>query len=244
MTTDVQDDQTTVEAEPGPTSNYAIFFELEGFAADGKEATFKVLQSLLQGQGAKLDAGLFSRYCLDPFPENYLGDLLDSLGGAKPAINKLVKDVKSGVLMELTSKSTKLDPAFKTLLEMAQKKGITLATLSSLPEDKAQNLVDGLGLTDYGVQLFAFCNQEASFPGADCWLKMAKAVGKTSFHCAVLASSQTAAKSALSAGMCCAVVPDKYTSFQDFSGVNAIFDTLDDVDVNELLTTLCPHLGA
>lgn len=244
MTTDVQEETPNTETEQVRTSNYAIFFELEGFAGNGRDATFSVLKSLLQGQGSKLDVGLFSRYCLDAFPENYLADLLESLGGSKGSVDKLAEDVKSGVLMELSSKSTKLDASLKKLLAAAHEKGIALATLSSLPEEKAQALVESLGLGEYGVQVFSFPDPDHHFPGADCWLKVAKALGKTSFHCAVLAASQAAAKSALSAGMCCAVVPDQYTLFQDFSGVNAIYDSLGDADIDELLNTLCPHLDA
>jgi len=244
MTTDVQDETPSTKSEDVRTSNYAIFFELEGFAGNGRGATFNVLKSLLQERGSKLDVGLFSRYCLDAFPENYLAELLDSLGGSKGSVDKLVEDVKSGVVMELSSKSAKLDATFKKLLAAAHEKGVALATLSSLPEEKAQALADSLGLSEYGVTVFSFPDANHHFPGADGWLKVAKAVGKTSFHCAVLAASQAAAKSALSAGMCCAVVPDEYTSFQDFSGVNAVYDSLGDADIDELLTMLCPHLDA
>ena len=62
------------------------------------------------------------------------------------------------------------------------------------------------------------------FPTADAWLKIAKQLGTKPQLCIVLASRSTACKAALSAGMRCIVIPDQYTSFQDFGGADFVVD--------------------
>ena len=72
------------------------------------------------------------------------------------------------------------------------------------------------------------------------WLKVAKALGKNARFCVAVSSSQVSAKSALSAGMRCVVVPDSFTSHHDFGGVDVILDSWEDQSANEVLDAVVP----
>lgn len=224
------------------SSSYALLFELEGFAADGRSAAFRVLNSLLGEQGKVVDRTLYSRFCLHAFPEIYLPELLQSLELPRQQAAKLAEDVRNGTFMELHAKADPPSPALAELLHRARERGVAIAVVSSFPEDRARGLFDNLGFGPLDAQLFCFPEKEDAFPRPDCWLKVAKALSKKSVHCAVIAGSQVAVKSALSAGMPCVAIPDEFTSFQDFSGANAVFDNLGDESAEEVLAVLCPHL--
>lgn len=224
------------------SSSYALLFELEGFAADGRGAAYRVLNSLLGEQGKVVDSVLYSRFCLHAFPDVYLSELLQSLGLARQQTGKLAEDVRNGTFMELHAKADPPSPALAELLHRARARGVAIAVVSSFPEDRARGLFDNPGFAALDAQLFCFPEVEDAFPRPDCWLKVAKSLGKKPVHCGVLAGSQVAAKSALSAGMTCVVIPDEFTAFQDFSGANAVFDNLGDEPVDDVLAVLCPHL--
>ncbi len=70
---------------------------------------------------------------------------------------------------------------------------------------------------------------------------VAKSLGKNPFNCGVIATSRAATKSSLSAGMHCVAIPDSYTSHEDFSGADVIIDDLAEMNVEEVMTRLCPH---
>lgn len=244
MTAATKEEPTKTEDKGAKTHTYAILFELEGFAAEGRAATFQVLKALVREHGKTLDPVLFSRYCLHAFPEKYLPALLQTLGLSKQLATKLAEDVRNGTFMELQAKAAAVTGPLADLLRLAKQNGVALAAISAFPEDRARSLLNGVGLAEFGTQLFCFPEVEDAFPRADCWLKVAKSLGKLPVHCSVLAGSQAAAKSAISAAMNCVALPDAFTSFQDFGGVAACYDSVAELAPKELLPMLCPHLGA
>lgn len=226
-------------------SRYAVLFELEGIAGSGRQAAYEVLRSLLAEQGFEVDPAHISRFCLHPEPEVYVPVLLEALGAGRQAVGKLVEDVRSGIAMQLVSKSTTLPGATRKLLEAAREAKAPLAALTALPEATAEALMDNLGLKELGVRLFPVENNEEDdhFPRADNWLKVAKTLNRSPFDCGVIATTHAACKSALSAGMRCVALPDVFTACEDFSGANGIVESLDAVRVGDVLLDLCPHIN-
>lgn len=221
-------------------SPFALLFELEGVAVNGRRAAFDVLRSILSDHHHKLRAPDFSRYCLHPSPYYYVPTLLDALG-AKISAEKLAEDVRSGVVMNITSNAVSLQPGLAGIFDAARERKIPLAALSSLEESAAQSIIKKLGLDKRETRLFAV-NDEVDdvFPRADTWLKIAKAIKRTPRRCLVLASNKASSRAALSAGMKCVVIPDEFTAFQDFGGADKVLDSLEDIVPAELLEELCP----
>jgi len=221
-------------------SPYAILFELEGVAANGRRAAFEVLKSILGEHNLDLTPFHFSRYCLHPKPDRYIPVLLDALG-AKLSADKLAEDVTSGIIMHLSSNAARLPAGLSELFDEAVKRRIPLGALTALPEASAKSILNKLGLEQWGVRIFTPDEEvEEVFPRADTWLKMAKAMRRNSRCCIVLASSKASCKAALSAGMKCVVVPDEFTAFQDFGGADLVLESHDALRPDELLETLCP----
>ncbi len=238
MTTATDPQQDSAAAT---TSPHAVLFELEGIAGSIRAATFEALKSILSEHDIKLQPAHISRFCLRPTPEMYVEELLEAVGASRLSADKLVDDVRSGIALHLSSQTKKLAGPMAALIDEAHKYGIQLAALSGLPSATATALTESLGLNERGVQVTVIEEQDAHFPRADSWLKLAKSLGKNPFNCGVIATSRAATKSSLSAGMHCVAIPDSYTSHEDFSGADVIIDDLAEMNVEEVMTRLCPH---
>ncbi len=228
-----------VENKAIEISDFALLFELEHLAVAGRRATFDLLKSMLGEKKITLTAPSFSRYCLYSAPSQFMSDLLEFLGTKKISEDKLMEDLASGLSMFYSSKQAVLQPGVKEFIEKTIERDVPVAALSLLSEDAAESLMSKTGLHDLDIEVFAFEeNGQDLCPRADTWMKMAKSMSKDPRRCVALASSAASCKAALSAGMRCLVVPDEFTSFQDFSGAEMVFDSLEDCKAGELVADL------
>jgi len=245
MSTATECEQSAIQNAAGEESRYAILFELEGIAGSGRQATYEVLKSILGEQGISITPVHISRFCSRPSPEQYMEELLESVSATRQSADKLAEDARSGIAMQLSLKANSLPDPITNLLKAAGDQGIPIAALTALPKATAEALMENLGMNHLGVQLFvAEQTDDEHFPRADSWLKIAKALNRSAFHCGVIASTHAASKSALSAGMRCVAIPDHFTAFEDFSGANAIIEDISQANADEVLLDLCPHLNA
>jgi beta-phosphoglucomutase-like phosphatase (HAD superfamily) len=224
-------------------SSHALLFELEGLVGSARQATYEILKSILREHGIDLQPVHVSRYCLQPSPASYVEALLDGVGASRMSADKLVEDLKSGIALQLASQGQPISGPVAALLDEARTHGVPLAAMSGLPRPGAEALMESLGLNERNVKLTVVDHEddEEHFPRADSWLKIAKSLRKNPFNCGVIATSQAALKSALSAGMHCVAIPDSFTAFEDFSGADLIIEDVADMSVEDVLMRLCPH---
>lgn len=244
MPTDVKEkteqQEEQAESVESQESEFAVLFELEELAVKGREATFELLKNMLAEHSITFTEPQFSRFCCYSSPKFYVSDLLEVLGAKKISDEKFMEDVTSGMAMFFASKEAVLDAGLDRIIRAAGERKVRVGALTALSEEAGTALMNKLGLTERGVELFTFEEVEPGFPRADTWLKIAKAMSKSPRRCVVFASSATACKAALSAGMRCVAVPDKFTAFQDFGGAQLILDSLEECTAGELLDEFCP----
>lgn len=131
-----------------------------------------------------------------------------------------------------------LSPVVETLVKAATRSGIAVGAVSGLREETVTRMADKLQLRDIGVKVLSCHDEEKVFPSPDAWLALARALSARSSRCLALATSSVAARSALSAGMRVVALPDSFTSFQDFSGVDLLLDSPADVAPEEILAPI------
>lgn len=221
-------------------SPYAMLVELEGAAVQARLAEYEALRSLLKDQKLDVPKHLFIRHCLNARPSAYLPALLDALGGKKQEFDDLVKEVKSGVTLYLSSPEASLNPVADQLLTAAHERHMDVAMLTAEKESVAKALVGRWGGNHGRTKVFAYEPGSKPYPRADVWLKVAKALSRTPRQCIVVAGSSYSAKTALSAGMRCIAIPDELTAFQDFSGTDAVLEGGEKVDAGALLESIAP----
>ncbi len=228
------------KADEPPRAPYAILIELEGAAVQARLAEYEALRSLLSEQKMKVSKEAFARHCLNAVPTGYLPALYDALGAKMKVSDKLAVEIKSGITLFLSSSEAVLVPAVEDLLKVAHQRHMDVALLTGEKETVAQALVGRWGANHGRTKVFAYEPGSKPYPRADVWLKVAKSLSRTPRQCIVLAGSSYSAKTALSAGMRCVAIPDEFTLFQDFSGVDAVLELGEQVNAAELLDLVAP----
>lgn len=223
-----------------PRAPYAVLVELEGAAVRARLAEYETLRSLLSEQNMKVSKEDFARHALNALPSAYLSPLFDSLGAKKQVSDKLAGEIKSGITLFLSSPEADLVPAAEKLMAAAHQRHMDVALLTGEKESVAKALVGRWGNTHGRTRVFAYEPGSKPYPRADAWLKVAKSLSRTPRQCIVLVGSSYSAKTALSAGMRCVAMPDEFTLFQDFSGVDAVIEPDEDFSAAELLDLIAP----
>lgn len=223
-----------------PRSPYAVLFELEGVAANVRRAEYDALCNLITDGTTPMNVLLYARHCLNRSPAAYLKELLAVLGSKSKDISGLAKEIQNGTSIFLTSDEATLNSQVAAVLEEALSRHMGVLVVTGLPESLAKAALQKWGAPYDRLKVISHATPERRSPDLDDWLRMAKAVALPARQCVALASSQLAVKSALSAGLRCIAVPDEFTSFQDFSGADAVLDAESDWPAAELLETVAP----
>ncbi|MFC1497820.1 hypothetical protein ACFLS1_05000 [Verrucomicrobiota bacterium] len=231
-------DNTTDKETGKETPQSAILFELENIAVNGRQIIYDVLKSVLDGKSIELTPAVFSRYCLRPSVNDYLPDLLASKKKSQLSENKLIAEISSGIKLSFTDSAVKVEKKLGKILKLASQQNILMGALSGLDEEVARQMADNLGLTNKGVCLLSCPSGDKNYPAADTWLKLAKEMSVLPTLCVALVTNSISCKAALSAGMQCVVIPDKFTSHQDFGGSDYVIDQFDDNTVDKIFELL------
>lgn len=220
--------------EKTASATHALIFELEYVAAKTREVEFKSIKSAVSTKGVELTPVMYSRSSMSPLHRAAVTDVLLRAGKKADAIEKAVTEVDKTV-RNYCANEAELDVGLAKLIKATQARGIPVVTFTALPESDAKTLMAKLGLDEMGVELIIPEEVKDSFPRADDWLKMLKQCNKEQSTLVAVVSSQVACKGALTAGAACIVVPDEYTTFQDFSGAKLVLDSLEDEKPNTIL---------
>ncbi|MBM4144110.1 MAG: HAD family phosphatase [Lentisphaerae bacterium] len=235
MATKAKKEAQSVEKTDRKTPSRAILFELEHTAAGGRQILFDVLKSALAERGITLSESEFRRHCVGCPVEEAVAALLKASKKTRLSAEKLVAEISEGITLSFAGGSARLDPGMADLIERSRAEGIAPGGLSCIESDAARQLVEKLGLNDSGLVILSRAGTERTFPQPDVWLQLAKTVGVTPTRCLVVVSSGDASRAALAAGMKCVAVPDRYTSFQDFSGADFVCDALKKGEIDRVM---------
>ena len=231
-------DNTTDQKTGKEVPQSAILFELENIAVDGRQIIYYVLKSILDDKKIAFTPAVFSRYCLRHSARDYLPELLSSKKKSQLSENKLITEINSGIKLSFTDSAVKVDKKLGKILKLASHQNILVGALSGLDEGVARQLGDNLGLASKGVYLLSCSSEDKNYPAADIWLKLAKDMSVLPAMCVALVTNSISCKAALSAGMQCVVMPDKFTSHQDFGGSDYVIDQFDDDAIDKILELL------
>lgn len=230
----------TTEAVKKNTAREVLFFELETFAASGRQAMFDVLKKVMKSKDMDVTQALFAKCGLTSRPAAAIQAMIDDSGRNLTTGDQLAEQAENA-LKKFFADEAELNTALPALIKAAQKMDIEVVALSPWNEEQASALMKKLGLDELGVELVALDCKEAVFPRADHWLRLLKQREQDTIPVIALVSSAAACRGALTAGATCVAVPDSYTSFEDFSGAKIILDSLDEMKPAELLEMVSRH---
>ncbi len=215
-------------------ATHALFFELEYVAAKKRAVEYKAIKAAVEPKGVELTPVLFSRSGMSPIHRAAITQVLELSGKRSDAIEKAVAEVDKTVA-DYCENEAQLDAGLEKLIKATQARHYPVVAFSALPEATARKLMAKLGLDALGVELLIPEELKDYFPRADDWLKMLKQCGREGVTLVAVVSSQVACRGALTAGAACVVVPDEFTSYQDFSGAKMVLESLSDAKAEDIL---------
>lgn len=221
---------------PLPVS-IGLVFELEKLAIPGQRFLFAACQKALKDKQVSLTPALWSRFGLANSLTQGLGRLLATTDKQSLSADKLARTIQDIFLREITQPAVKLNAALHALFSEAVKLNFKIGTLSLLPDEQAQALLAHLDLRET-APVCAMQKNNGHAPTPDCWLMTCKAIGIPPRHCVAVVESAVACNAALEAGLRCVVVPDEFTSYQDFGGADLVVEDMKDLHAKDLRALL------
>lgn len=220
------DSKKTVETEKPA---WGLLVEVEATAVPSRAEAYAAAAAALKKDRIELTLPQFLHHGLHTTPTRMVEDLARGLK-LKEAVAEKLRKAMDAALAEHFSKTTTMSPGLDKLLAACAATGAKVAFISWQEHEAAQALATRLGLTRWSPEVLSFADVHHEFPGPDTYLKGLKHIGATPHRSVALVSCQASSHAALAAGMRCAVVPDEYTSFQDFGGADWIAESWKDLD--------------
>lgn len=217
----------TEDKVAAPVAKSALIFELDDVALEARAIRYDILQGILKEQKIDFPAPCFSRYCLEAFPSTYLPSLLQTLAYTAASAEQVNKRLLSETTSRLMQKDTTIRANLIPWLDAAAARQFSIVGLSILPD--ADAIAEHLDFARWGTRILVPAPSDKPFPHPDLWLRAAKAAGRNPKNTLAIVSSEDSAKGALAAGMNVIAIPDSFTDFQDFSGVNCLCESLSDL---------------
>lgn len=205
----------------------ALLFELENVGFGGRKVAYDVLKSLLADKDIALTPALFSRYCVHAPIDKGLPHLLKAVDRGRIAPEKLIPDIVDGIRLSLADSTPKPHASLSKIVKKAAESGIAVGGVSDLDADAAEMLLKALPIDAEHAAVVNAVAGERRTTDPSAWAGVGRALQATLPSCVAIVSSADACRAALAAGMRCVVVPDTFTSFQDFSGADLVIDAWD-----------------
>lgn len=225
--------KSSADSNPAAARTAALLFEFDHLVANIREATLDVLKTIFEDQD--LQPLHVSRYALNATPQKTVEQLQAALGVKKGPAKKLADELTNGILMYLETGNIQVSDALRDVVVQARDRGMPVYALTALPENSRALLEDRLDLPGLGIEYVPFGSQLEAFPRADAWLKMCKDHELLAPVSLALTTSMSATKAAMTAGVHCVAIPDRFTAFQDFSGCQDVVDSPADIDLSKVL---------
>lgn len=220
------------EAKSAARVGAALIFEFDHLAARVREAAFEVLRSIFEG--VDLTPNLFSRSCLNATPLKMAEQIQSLLGVKKATTKKLADEIVNGIQMHLETGNVQISDALRDVIVQARDLSMQVIAFTALPAHPRDALADRLDLNGLGIELVPFGTGLEPSPRADAWLKLCKERGLVAPISVALTTSMHATKAALTAGIPCVAIPDRFTEFQDYGGARLIAGSLKEIQLAAL----------
>ena len=226
--------KTDTKSAAAPQS--ALVFEFDDLALGARAIRYEILKGILGEQGIDFPEILFSRNCLRSLPGAYLPTLLDALQYTTATSEQVAKRLVGETTSRLMQKDVAVRPDLIPWLDAALSRNFSVVGVSILPS--AESIAQHLDFARWNTRLLVAAPGDRSMQQTDLWLRAAKTAERNPKNCLAIVSCEESAKGALAAGMNVLAVPDAFTDFQDFGGVNALCSSLKDVNPADLFREL------
>lgn len=218
--------------EQQETARGVLIFEMETVALGARRIRYEVLSRILGEQGLTLSEAEFSRFCLG-CPKAYMPALLERKGYTAAGPEQVTERLRGETLSRLMQKDCQLDAGLKAWLDAASERGMAIVAASCLAADAAEGVAERLGFNQWHVQICAGAGMEKGWDTPEGWQHAAQSTGRHASGALAVTTGAAFARAALAAGCHVVAVPDDFTDFEDFGGVDFLAPSLSELKAND-----------
>lgn len=209
-----------------------LIFELETAALGARRIRFEVLKGIFGEQGIGFAEAEYSRFCLGR-PEGYMADLLERKGYTAAGPEQVTERLRGETLSRLMQKDCQLEAGVKEWLDAAAEHGAAIVAATNLPMEAAEGLSERLGLGQWHVGLCSSAGLDKGWGEPEGWQHAAQSTGRHAANALAVTTGAAYARAALAAGCHVVAVPDEFTDFEDFGGVDFVASSLTELKADE-----------
>ncbi|MBL8993088.1 MAG: HAD family hydrolase [Spirochaetia bacterium] len=210
----------------------AFVFDFDGLILDTETADFKSWEEIYLEHGAKLPLEVWSAFIgtKDPFDPH---GLLESKIG-KPLDREKIRSRRHARLNELIL-AEKILPGVKATLSSAKEHSLKLAVASSSSRKWVLGHLERLGIADHFSAIHTADDVVRTKPDPALYFLAVKSLGVEPGEALAFEDSLNGLRAAKSAGLYCAVVPNRMTRAMDFREADLRLERMSDAVLPELL---------
>ena len=209
-----------------------LIFEMETVALGARRIRYEVLSRIFGEQGLSLSGAEFSRFCLG-CPKEYMPTLLERKGYTAAGPEQVTERLRGETLSRLMQKDCQMDAGLKAWLDAVSERGMAIVAASCLPMDAAEGVAERLGFGQWHVQICSGAGMEKGWDTPEGWQHAAQSTGRHASSALAVTTGAAFARAALAAGCHVVAVPDEFTDFEDFGGVDFLASSLAELKAND-----------
>lgn len=220
------------EQQAGEAMRGVLVFEMETVALGARRIRYEVLSRILGEQGLTLSEAEFSRFCLG-CPKAYMPTLLERKGYTAAGPEQVTERLRGETLSRLMQKDCQMDAGLKAWLDAASARGTAIVAASCLAADEAEAVAERLGFGQWHVAVCSGVGLEKGWDTPEGWQHAAQLTGRHAANALAVTTGAAFARAALAAGCHVTAVPDEFTDFEDFGGVDFLASSLSELKAND-----------
>ena len=210
-----------------------FIFDLDGLLADTEKLHMKAYMNAFDSMGCnRLTDNIYSEHWIRQ--GKGIEDFLQEYG-LKLDIKKIRK-LKAEEYDRLVRAEVEPMPGAVELLEELSKNNIKMALATASYYKSALAVLETLKIKDYFRIIATKENVKRNKPFPDIFLYAAKKMNAIPGNCVVFEDAEKGILAAHRAGMKSIAVPNKYTKNNNFSKATAIFSSLEDINIQKIIS--------
>lgn len=212
---------------------HAVICDLDGLLVDSEGIHFEAYKTVLADFGIDLTREMFISGWLGGkhYGTHYY---LQKAGVLDDSKIDEVRAQKAELYCSLGKGRLHSMPGAEAFLKRVQEEGIACGVGTGGYSREYEFSIQECGLAPYIQTVVGGNDVEKNKPAPDIFLKVAENLGVDPQNAVVFENSDIGMNAALNADMKCIVIPSDFTKEQDFSAVNQVLSSLDDVKLKEL----------
>lgn len=207
----------------------AVIFDMDGVIVDTELIQSQAYETILAEYGIVPEKNEHGTVHISGATTAETWELLKKRHGFEADTEELTRKKRDAVIAVMRKGFSPLPGVFELLKDL-QKHNIPLAIATSAQPERANLVMNGLGVNQYFKVVVTAEDVKRSKPAPDVYLAAAEQLGAASKRCVVIEDAEVGVAAGKAAGMKVIAVPGEFTKKMDFRLADKRVESLSDLD--------------